>query len=416
MRHPILTLAVLPLLACSRPPVEEPTPEPSTPANPQKEPVSEASFQELTKGNTQLAFDLYQKLKDNKKGDNLFFSPASISLALAMTYAGAKGATAQEMEKTLHFLLPREELHSAFSSLLSQWSAPQKKYQLSIANRLWGQKGYGFLPDFLAVTKDQYNAALQDVEFQDSEKTRGIINKWVEEQTKEKIKDLLPPGSLTADTRLVLTNAIYFKGDWLSKFKEKETKPAPFFAPDGQKTVNMMHQNGTFQYARDGQDGVQILELPYVGKDLSMIVFLPEKTNGLSALEEKLTPEKVEGWLSRLRPESDVDVFLPKFTLESRFSLKEVFGALGMKGAFERGADFSGMNGGKEPLWIDEIYHKGFVEVSEAGTEAAAATAVVMTNDSVSMSPVFRADHPFVFMIRDNRSGDILFFGRLVRP
>ena len=364
--------------------------------------------------NNAFALALYAKLRAEDQG-NLFLSPYSISTALAMTYAGAKGKTAAEMAEVLHFTVPQEQLHPGFAALTAKLHGDIKKegYQLRIANRLWGQAGYHFLPTFLQVTRDHYGAELAQVDFaQDTEAARHTINAWVEEKTEEKIKDLLAQGVLDSGTTLVLTNAIYFKGDWQRKFEAKATKDAPFLlTPQKKVTVPMMRQRGKFAYGVVGN--VQVLELPYVGKDLSMFVLLPKEVDGLADLEKSLSEETLNTWTSGLR-EQTVEVLLPKFKMTSGFRLEKVLGAMGMPLAFSDKADFSGMTG-QRGLFISAVIHKAFIDVNEEGTEAAAATAVVMRAPAPP-NPIFRADHAFLFLIRDNRTGSILFLGRMMNP
>lgn len=377
------------------------------------------NLQSVVKGNNAFALELYAKLKAQE--GNLFLSPYSISTALAMTYAGARGNTAAQMAKVLHFELEEARLHRAFQKLINQLNAQGKKggYQLSVANALWGQKGYGFLKEFLDLTRKHYGAGLHELDFVGAtEAARKTINAWVEKETKAKIKDLIKPGVLDTTTRLVLTNAIYFKGDWASKFKEERTRPEPFHLGSGKSVdVPLMRQTEEFKYME--ADGFQALELPYVGEHLSMVVLLPEKCDGLPALEKSLTRENLDKWLSQLRKQK-VHVFVPKLKMTCEFSLGEGLQAMGMTDAFGGSADFSGMNG-KKDLLISAVLHKAFVEVNEEGTEAAAATAVVMGLKAArgtipAAIPIFRADHPFLFLIRDTRSKSILFLGRVMNP
>jgi serpin B len=377
-----------------------------------------ADARAVVQGNNAFAFDLYGQLR-SKEG-NLFFSPYSISAALAMTSAGARGQTLDEMTKTLHYPA-QETLHPGFQALTAGLNGDpnvRRGYQLSTANALWGQEGFGFRPDFLKLTRDHYGAGLREVDFGDEPTARRTINAWVEKETHDKIKDLIPPNLLTADTRLVLTNAIYFKGDWASQFKKDRTRDEPFFLADGKQVKTpLMHQTGTFGYAETAT--CQALELPYVGKDLSLLVLLPTKADGLAALEKGFSADTVNGVLGRLRATQDVDVTLPKFKTTAAFRLEAELMALGVKRAFGGGADFSGMAGSPGDLFISSVVHKAFVEVNEEGTEAAAATAVTLGGTSSAVpppKPVFRADHPFVFLIRDNKSGTILFLGRLADP
>ena len=371
----------------------------------------------VVQGNNAFALALYAKLQDENKG-NVFLSPYSISTALAMTCAGARGDTAAEMAKTLHFTVPQEELPSAFAALAAKLHGNVKKegYQLRIANRLWGQTGDHFLPTFLQVTRDDFGAELAQVDFAgNAEAARRTINTWVEKETEQKIKDLIGRGVLNSATALVLTNAIYFKGDWQMKFEARATQDAPFLLAS-QERVNtpMMRQTAMFAYGVVGD--VQVLELPYVGRNVSMFVVLPNGVDGLSKLEKRLSVESPKTWTSGLKMQM-VEVLLPKFKVTSGFQLEKVLGSMGMPQAFSRNADFSGMTGKRE-LFISAVIHKAFVDVKEWGTEAAAATAVVMTR-AAAPGPhpvVFRADHPFLFLIRDNRTGSILFLGRLMNP
>ncbi|MEW6105793.1 MAG: serpin family protein [Bacillota bacterium] len=368
-------------------------------------------------GNNSFAFDFYKQLAKNE--GNLFFSPYSISSALAMTYAGARGETARQMADVLHFSLAPERLHPAFSDLTGMFNASGKSYQLSVANALWGQVGYKFLPGFLDITNKYYGAGFKEVDYVDDgnrEQARQMINEWVEAKTNDKIKDLIQPDDLSALTRLVLTNAIYFKGKWEIQFEPEATKPMPFRISAKEKAdVPMMHQVAKFNYAENDQ--AQILEMPYTGGALSMVVLLPKPGYELARLEGMLRPEVLQSWISRLSREK-VEVFLPRFKLERRFLLNKELQDLGMIDAFDEvAADFSGMAPGRD-LYISRVIHKAFVEVNEEGTEAAAATAVVMSGKSIMLDKplVFCADRPFVFLIRDLRSGSILFMGRLVDP
>jgi serpin B len=366
-----------------------------------------------------LAFDLYGRL--SRQDGNLFFSPASISSALAMTYAGATGGTEKEMATVLHFAatgLARKPFHEAFGTLTSLLNSSNERggYVLNTANRLWGQKSYSFRDDFLTLTREQYGAELQTVDFAQSEAARREINRWVEKQTRDKIVDLIPSGVLNQYTRLVLTNAIYFNGAWEHDFSKKATKDAPFYLSGGEKIeTKMMHQQNDFRYT--AADGVQVVQLPYVGYEISMVVLLPAKRDGLPALEKKLSAENVNRWIGSLG-KREVKLALPKFKLTSQFQLSSVLKSLGMTTAFSDQADFSRMSTG-ERLRISEVLHKAFVDVNEQGTEAAAATAVLIeaTGAPVPQEPVeFRADHPFVFLLRDNRTGAVLFLGRVVDP
>ena len=359
------------------------------------------------------SMDVYAALRS--RTGNLFLSPYSISTALAMTYAGARGTTADEMAKVLHYDVDQAKLHAAFGQLLETTKAG-KGYELSVANALWGQKGFQYLKEYLALVADHYGAGLSELDFvSNAEGARKTINTWVEKKTRKKIKDLIQRGVLGPATRLVLTNAIYFKGKWSSQFKEQATRDAPFHLAGGNTAdVPMMTQKAKCGYAET--DDLQVLEMPYEGEELSMVVLLPKATDGLPAFEKTLTQAKLDAWLAALRPR-EVVVFLPKFKMTSQFELSETLGSMGMPLAFSPAADFSGMTG-KRDLMISNVIHKAFVDVNEEGTEAAAATAVVVGLTSAAPTPVtiFRADHPFVFLIRDRRSDSILFIGRVANP
>ncbi len=393
----------------------------------------------VVEGNNKFALELYAKLRVRE--GNLFFSPYSISTALAMTCAGARGKTEKQMAEVLRFPLEhykalddnqgrpfyrierrpmsRERIAAAFGALQRGLKADSKKsgYELTVANALWGQKGYGFLKTFLKLTEKNYGAGLKEVDFiAATEAARKTINAWVEKKTKNKIKNLIPKGVLNRLTRLVLTNAIYFKGNWARQFKKDRTKDAPFTLAGGERVdAPMMNQTAEFNYMET--EDFQGLELPYVDDELSMIILLPKQVDGLAEFEKTLTLENLSQWPARLHKRK-VIVSVPKFKMTSQFRLAEVLKSMGMTDAFVPDvADFSGMNG-KRDLFISAVIHKAYVDVNEEGTEAAAATAVVVGVTSVMPGriPVFRADHPFLFLIRDSDSGSILFIGRMMNP
>lgn len=377
--------------------------------------TTNSGLQTVVKGNSAFGFDLYQKLR--KDEGNLFFSPYSISSALAMTYAGARGETKKETAKVLHFPLEKELLHSSFSKIQSELNAIEDKghVKLSIANSLWVQDGYHFLDTFLNLNKKYYSASLNFVDFATkTETTLKTINTWVENKTQQKIKELIKQGMIGPSTALVLCNAIYFKGDWLSQFDKKRTVDADFYTSANRTIkVPMMSQKSRFKFKDFGD--FSAIELPYEGNDLSMIVFLPKETDGLSKIEKNFTNDNVKNWIDKLSKshKSEIVVGLPKFKTISEFKLANILTKMGMPHAFT-GADFSGMTG-KKDLFISEVIHKAFVDVNEKGTEAAAATAVVMLN-LISNTQVFQINHPFVFLIRENQTGSILFIGRILDP
>jgi serpin B len=367
-------------------------------------------MQSVTEGNTAFALDLYIKLGSQEEG-NFFFSPYSISTALAMIYAGARSNTAEDMAKVLHFGLEQERLHAAFSELADHFAfiEDQGYVKLSVANALWIQRRFELLQAFLTLTQKYYGAAVFQLDFvTETEASRQQINRWVAEKTYEKIDELLKAGDVTPETVFVLTNAIYFKGDWLSPFKEEQTQDATFrVSSEKQVMTPMMTQKGSFEYAQDEQ--IQILALPYAGEELQMLIFLPKAEDGLPELEKQFDAETFQRWLSLLY-EQKVRVSLPKFIMRSRFDdLLSTLGQMGMKNF----SDFSGISPAMPQL--SKIIHEAFVEVNEQGTEAAAATAVVFGR-SLQRYIEFTADHPFIFLIYDASSGSVLFLGRMTDP
>ncbi|MCK5333558.1 MAG: serpin family protein, partial [Candidatus Aenigmarchaeota archaeon] len=349
---------------------------------------------------------------------NVFFSPYSISTALAMTYEGAKGKTAEEMQNVLHIPEDSTIRMPAFARIYNEINKGDKEYELSTANALWAQQDYIFLDEYTNNVEKYYGGKITNLDFiTETEKSRQIINTWVEDQTNNKIKDLLPQGVLNALTRLVLTNAIYFKGTWTKQFDKKDTKEEDFTTSSGQTSkvpmMSLTGDNAKFNYAETND--AQILELPYDNDDLSMLIILP-KENDLGALEESLNSENVPKFKSMLRKQR-VDIYIPKFKFETKYFMVETLKKMGMPTAFTSTADFSGMDGTKN-MYIANVIHQAFVEVNEEGTEAAAATAVVMQITSASMEPlpIFRANHPFIFLIQQKSTGNILFLGRVSNP
>jgi serpin B len=379
-----------------------------------KQEINHSNLEAVVQGNAAFALDLYSKLRVTD--GNLFFSPFSISTALAMTYAGARGDTQTQMADALHFISDQDQLHQGFALIAKGLNDAEKKghIRLKIANAIWPRKGYRLLKAFLALTRKFYGVQVNPVDYKDEEKARYTINAWVEDKTESKIKELIASGVLDGATRLVLVNAIYFKGDWAHQFDPALTSPAEFQVVPGRPVqVPMMTVRHSFRYV-EGQD-VQILELPYAGGDLSMLVLLPKEVDGLAKLEEYLAAENLDGWVKNLA-DTEVDVSLPRFELTFPFRLDDTLKSMGMPDAFSDQADFSGMDGTRQ-LFIGAALHKAFVAVNEQGTEAAAATAVVMLTKAVFIPPVvFRADHPFIFLIRENGTGSILFIGRVMNP
>ena len=370
------------------------------------------------RGNAEFAIDLYGRLRT--RDGNVFFSPYSISNALAMAYAGARGATATQMASVLHFPFGEDRLHRSFAAVIGKIRTSAGRAELRAANALWPQAGFPITPSFQSIAQKLYGAGLEPLDFRRApEKARRTINTWVEQQTQDRIKELLPEGVLTPSTRLVLTNAIYFKGMWKHAFLEGATRKEKFILSTGQeiRDVPLMNQSQALRYLDGGS--FQALELPYQADELSMIVLLPRTVDGLAELESSLTADRLADWLARMTLQ-EVDVTLPRFRITAEFRLDHVLADLGMPLAFSPGqADFSGI--AKDvPLSLSAVIHKAYVDVNEKGTEAAAATGavarVVMSMQIRPQRPVFRADHPFVFVIRHNGTGSTLFAGRVVNP
>ncbi|CAB1431695.1 unnamed protein product [Pleuronectes platessa] len=429
-----------------------------------------ASPAPLSKANTSFCLDLFKWLNDIDTAANVFFSPFSISSALAMLMLGTKGNTHTQMSEVLCFtetktpkqaeirkdspmqsqmqtrlqmqtqyqqssrlpqyllkcLKPQEskdDVHAGFSQLLSALNTPDAQYSLSIANRLYGEQSYQFVKDFLEETRKHYQAELESVDFRTSlEEVRVNINSWVQEQTQGKIKDLLAEDALDNGTILVLINAIYFKGNWDKRFEMDSTVDAEFrINKDETKPVKMMRQKSTFSFATIPEVNCQILEMPYEGKDLSMLIFLPNEieddNTGLERLEKELTYEKFVEWTRPdLMGQTEVEVRLPRFKMEETYNLNDVLKGMGMVDAFDVSkSDFSGLSPAND-LVLSKVVHKAFVEVNEEGTEAAAATAVIVTERSIMIPVTFNADHPFLFFIRHNTNKAVLFAGRFCFP
>lgn len=376
-----------------------------------------AQQSKIVKGNTEFAFDLYHKLS---AGSNTFFSPYSVSAALGMTYAGARNKTADEMQKTLH-INDAASFHKDFGQLIKDINSLNgTDVKMSIANRLFGEKKYEFLQKYLDEVKEWYSAPIERLNFrQEPDASRVHINKWVEDQTNDKIKDLIPPGLIKPITRLVLVNAIYFYGDWASQFKKENTKKGDFYQTDTKKiSADLMTQQAGFSYFETSD--FKAIRIPYKGHKVSMEIYLPNKKDGLAEWEKELTADNYTKW-SGMFKHHEVNLTMPKFKMTYTSTMSDLLKSLGMELPFdERFADFTGMTEKRE-LYISEVVHKAFIDVSEKGTEAAAATAVIMNETtSVRHEPkplkIFKADHPFFYVIRDNKSGSILFMGRMTDP
>jgi serine protease inhibitor len=381
--------------------------------------AAEAQVQSLVASNTVFALNLYGELATNS--GNLFFSPYSISTCLAMLYAGARNDTERQMSEVLGFDTNQTQFASSFAELQARLKTDQQTnaIELDIANALWTQAGYPFLPAFLENATNQYQASINQADFVTSADTaRQAINNWVAQKTQDKIQNILAPGSLDPLTRLVLANAIYFKGIWTVSFALTNTIAQAFNVSSSEQVqVPMMHQpplaTNLYNYVETGS--FQALDLPYGSNQLSMVILLPKQVDGYGQLEEQLSPDFLAGVLASMKMQS-VDIFLPRFTLQSDFDLSNALSKMGMPGAFTpQVADFSGIDGIAD-LFVSFIRHKAWGEVNETGTEAAAATVSGISTAVAGGTAVFRADHPFLFFIRDTESGSILFLGRLVDP
>jgi serpin B len=380
---------------------------------------SPADQTEAVNGSNAFAVDLYARL--SKQPGNLFFSPESISTAFGMAYAGARGQTATQMEQVFHFTLPPDRLHPALGALLAGMNAPHKDYDLRVADALWAQQDASFQADYLKLVQTDYGAGFHRVNFKLSPDTvRETINAWVEKQTNDKIKDLLSPGVVNSSTRLVLTNAIYFKGKWQDQFDPEATQKEEFHLSAAQWVMTpMMHRTDGYRYYDGGT--FQALELPYAGDEIAMVILLPKQTEGLAALEQSFASGAAREWIQQLEPVDKVILTLPRFTMTQQFELSNTLSSMGMPQAFSNSADFSGMTG-KPDFTISAAIHKAYIDVNEQGTEAAAATSIVMRATAMRTEApppppiVFRADHPFFFILLDTRSGSMLFLGRVADP
>ncbi|KAM5167148.1 serpin B6-like [Callospermophilus lateralis] len=376
----------------------------------------------LLEANGTFALNLLKTLgEDSSK--NVFYSPISISSALAMVLLGAKGTTAVQMAQVLSLNKSSSsgdgDVHRGFQSLLTEVNKTDAQYLLRTANRLFGEKSYDFLSSFKDSCQKFYQAEMEDLDFLNAtEESRNHINTWVAKKTEDKITELLSPGSLNTNTKLVLVNAIYFKGNWDKQFDKELTQERPFkVSKNEEKPVQMMFQKSTFKMTYIGEIFTKILVLPYVSEELNMIIMLPDEHIDLKTVEKELTYEKYIEWTSPdLMDEEEVEVFLPRFKLQENYDLEEVLRSLGMTDAFDEArADFSGMSSRRD-LHLSKVVHKSFVEVNEEGTEAAAATAAIMMMRCMRFTARFCADHPFLFFIQHSRTRGILFCGRVSSP
>jgi serpin B len=387
------------------------------PANPSanNSQISAALMNNVVDANNQFAADLYLKYRFNE--GNLFFSPYSISSALAMAYEGAKGRTAEEIQAVIHLPNDIAAVHSGFVGINNDLNKEGKSYSLSLANALWSQKDYPFVSEYFSAIDAYYGGKATGLDFKsDAENSRVIINSWVENKTNNRIKNLIPRGTLDATTRLILTNAIYFKANWSNQFDSVNTQDRQFKLGSGQTVISsMMSQIDYFNYGETGDK--QILEVDYLGNDISMLILLP-KENNLNQVENTLSIKNLNDWKTNMH-NVRVDVTLPKFKFETKYFMANDLKDMGMSSAFKYpDADFTGISPTRE-LFISEVVHQTFVEVAEYGTEAAAATAVIMLAGSIPQTEqpkIFNADHPFIFIIQQKNSGNILFIGRLSDP
>ncbi len=388
--------------------------QPSQPPKADDTGSTKQGMQDVANANNDFALELYAQLNKSEEG-NIFYSPYSISAALAMTYEGAKGQTADEMKSVFHF--PGSDiLRPNFAAIHNDINEGAEEYELKTGNALWVQQDFPLLSDYTNRVEEYYGGKAANLDFVgETEKSRQTINSFISEQTNNKIKDLIPSGFLNDMTRLVLTNAIYFKGTWQWEFDASETRDEDFkITPDNVVKVPMMNMDpkkASFNYA-DTEDA-QILELPYKGDKISMVVILP--TEDLASIESSLTAEKLNEYKSKMEETKLDSVSLPKFELDTKYFMKDTLSALGMPTAFLESADFSGMTG-KKNLYIGFVIHQAYVKVDEEGTEAAGATAVGMQLTAAMPRNVFRADHPFIFLIQEKDTGNILFLGRVVNP
>lgn len=388
--------------------------------------IGKERLQPAAADNNEFALAMYRQLQS--RTGNLFFSPFSIRTVLAMAQAGARGESATQMRKALSFSSSDETQHLAFAEMISRLNAPGGQYEMAVANSLWGQEGAALLPEFLEQITQHYAGTMNLVDFRrDAEIARVTMNQWVADKTRKKIGGLIPPGGLDAETRLVLVNAVYFKGTWVQQFLRSATSDEPFYLENGgQVQVPVMRRTEEVRYMHGG--GYQAVDLPYRGGDMSMLVLLPDRKDGLRDLEKSLTVRTLDDCVEKM-VSREVKLLLPRFkSTWGTVNLREQLDRLGMSIAFTRfKADFSGINGYEPPhedsLFISDVFHKAIVEVNEEGTEAAATTAVRMPMVAMSLRhrkppqiPTFRADHPFLFAIRDRRTGAIVFLGRIVDP
>jgi serpin B len=425
----LLTLALV-LAGCGNNPIVDDNTNTNTDNISVKIEMRDATAQEVQSvvdSNNAFAFKFYDKLNEGMASENVFFSPYSITVALTMAFEGAKENTAEEMYNVLEF--PEcvckkapcncdnaDARRAAFREIYDGINKKSKDYQLDTGNALWAEQDFAFLDSYFNTIETVYGGKATNMDFKTkSEESRVIINKWVEDKTRDKIKDLIPAGMINSMTRLVLTNAIYFKGTWVWQFDKGDTYDANFKVNDEKNvTVKMMRLTGEkprFNYTENEE--LQMLELPYKGNDVSMLIILP-KEKSVNEIGKELSSEKLKELKSSME-NLNLPVYLPKFKFETKSLLSDILQSMGMKEAFSDNADFSGMTGQKD-LQISEVIHQAYVDVNEEGTEAAAATAIVMKSMSARPPASFKADHPFIFIIQQRDTGNILFMGKVMDP
>jgi serpin B len=393
--------------------------QPQSQSQPEIEPVSEEAAAAVFDDLDAFTIDFFARASGT---DNAVLSPASVALALGMVHAGARGETADEIAKALHLSRPIAEVHGALAAALSRWNADDQRYELAVVNRLFGEKTVPFESEYLDLTGAVFGAPLEPTDFASSpDAARQRINGWVEQQTHDRIKGLMPPGSVTAATRLVLVNAVYFKAAWRDPFSESATRDQTFLAPSGAKKAPMMRKVGHYAHKSVPEAGLAVIHLPYEGDGFEMVIVLPDDPKGLAAVEKAMSAEALASWLE-VGNWPRVDLQLPKFKIEmpEPLRLSGILQAMGIERAFDHTrADFTKMAPAQAQLEISEGFHKAFIEVDEKGTEAAAATALGMRAGAAPPTdePIpFVADHPFLYLIRDTKTDAILFMGRVVDP
>jgi serpin B len=377
--------------------------------------TSEENIEAVVLSNNEFALDLYRSL-NKSEGENIFYSPYSIFSALAITYEGSREKTAEEIASVLH--LPEEDvLRSGFGALYNQINK-EKEYELNTANALWAQKDYPFLEEYIDVIRQSYGGEVTNLDFvRETEKSRETINEYIEEKTNDRIKDLIPQGILSPLTRMVITNAIYFKGKWKLEFDKEDTRELDFYltSENSVKTEMMFMKPEEEKFNYLETEEIQVIELPYQGEEVSMFVFLPK--GDIEIIESELNSEKLKEYKEGMIKTEMDGIYLPKFEFDTKYFMKETLISMGIDSAFFYGkADFSKMDGTKE-LVIDDVIHQAYVGVDEEGTEAAGATAVIIGLTSApSNEKIFMADHPFIFIIQENKTESILFIGRVSDP